>query len=108
MELDVTPIDADTHRVRVIFADRVAWEAYARRNGHPISPAVTGAGSDHPEVDTSSFASDTWHAYLAYRADTRGLEVPPGFSAWLDGIDSISPVPEDRAPRPTPPGPTPG
>lgn len=107
MELDVTTLDGTTTRVRVIFADRIAWEAYARRNDLPLSPNVTGAGGDDPQVETSTFASDTWHAFLAYKASTRSADPAPGFSEWLSDIDSIMAVPKSE-PRPTEPGHSPG
>lgn len=107
MRLAVTTLAGDTREVRATAADRVAWEGWARRNSLPLQPAVHGAGTADATVDVSGFPLDTYHCYLAYRADTRHADPRPGFAQWLDDLEQVTPVAEDRPADPTRPGPGP-
>jgi hypothetical protein len=100
MRLAITTLDGATRTVRVTAADRVAWEAWARRQGLPLTPRVTNAGTDHAAVDVEGFPLDTYHLFLAWKADTRDADPRPPFAGWLDDKDSVVPL-EDPAADPT-------
>jgi hypothetical protein len=104
VKLTLTTLAGETRTVVATAADKVAWEAWARRQGLPMSPRVDGAGTDHATVDTSTFPLDTYHLYLAWRADTRGDDDRPPFATWLDDKESVMP---GEAPDPTQPAPLP-
>ena len=112
MILRITDLTGATREVRANLADKIAWEAYARKAGFPLTPAVRNAGKDNAEVDVSSFPVDTWHAFLAWQADTRaaGVKRPP-FGTWLDDVDEVGPAPKEEdveeLGNPTPAGPSP-
>jgi len=89
VKLEVTTLAGETRTVTVGLADKVAWEAYARKAGFPLTPRVTNAGTDRQDVDVSVFPIDTWHAYLAWSGDTRSLAKRPTFADWLEDIESI-------------------
>lgn len=108
MKLRILTLEGATRDVVASAADRVAWEAWARRNNLPLQPAVTDAGTPDAAVDVSGFPLDTYHLYLAWRADTRGADPRPGFPDWLDDLEQVTPLPATEAPAdPTLPGPGP-
>ena len=103
MILNITDLAGNVRPARVIAADRVAWEAHARKAGYPMTPRVTHAGTDAQDVDVSSFPIDTWHTYLAWSADTRGAAKRPSFGDWLADVDSVAEDKGEPEPDPTRP-----
>jgi len=101
MRLLITTLAGTTRTVTINVADRIAWEAYARKSGFPITPRITHAGTDRQDVDVSAFPIDTWHAFLAWSGDTRGLAKRPTFSDWLDDLETIEEDTTEPEPDPT-------
>lgn len=104
MRLTILTLTGDRRTVNASAADRVAWESWARKQHLPMSPKVDGAGTSSATVDTSTFPIDTYHLYLAWRADTRGQDPRPPFAEWLEDLESVTP---EVAADPTQPAPSP-